>query len=405
METTQPAIQQPEQANEPAALNFEFLGKGREYFNIWIVNIFLSIITLGIFSAWAKVRREQYFYGNLRLGEHHFAYLADPVQILKGRIIAFGLLALYWAGWNFVPITAMGLLIVGVLALPAILVAASRFKMRNSGYRNIRFRYTASFAEAYRTFIKPIAIILGLSAIGYLLLYQIDPETLTALATSGQTEELPDDFRVTPEDFLITVFYLVLLPFLPYLDYLRVKLLMNHTRWGDQQAQMNATAGGFYRVFVVGFLLSSAIATLAMVVVFGVGALIGITLGETAKPLLPAGIMIAVLLIYGSMIYSGGYWRAERTNLIYGSTRVGEASIGSALTFHQVGKIYVTNTLAILFSAGLLIPWAHVRMARYIASVTSLSGANIERVMEDSNAPQGALGEGMVDAFDLDIGL
>ena len=57
-----------------STLNFEFHGNGMEYFRIWIVNIFLSIVTLGIFSAWAKVRREQYFYGNLRLGEQHFAY-------------------------------------------------------------------------------------------------------------------------------------------------------------------------------------------------------------------------------------------------------------------------------------------------------------------------------------------
>ncbi len=32
-----------------------FTGKGSEYFKIWIVNIALSLITLGIYSAWAKV--------------------------------------------------------------------------------------------------------------------------------------------------------------------------------------------------------------------------------------------------------------------------------------------------------------------------------------------------------------
>ena len=68
---TQAAMQH---ANDTATLGLEFHGEGMEYFRIWIVNIFLSIITLGIFSAWAKVRREQYFYGNLRLGEQHFAY-------------------------------------------------------------------------------------------------------------------------------------------------------------------------------------------------------------------------------------------------------------------------------------------------------------------------------------------
>ncbi len=404
----QPTPQTPsatQQTHDVATLGFEFHGKGMEYFRIWIINIFLSIITLGIFSAWAKVRKEQYFYGNLRLGEQHFSYLASPLQILKGRIIAFGLLAVYWACFNFVPITAMGLLIVGVLALPAILVASSRFKMRNSAYRNIRFQFTASFGHAYRTFITPLVIILVLSAIAYWMLYQVDPETLTNLGAGGQTDELPEDFRMTPEDYLISVFYLVVLPFLPYLDYLRVKLLIDHTRWGNQQATLNARAGGFYGIFFVGLIITFAVTIISGLVVFGVGALISSTLGSTAMSLLPTGIIVAVILVYASMIYAGGYWRAERTNLIYGNTQIGDARIGSALTFHQVGKIYVTNTLAILLSAGLLIPWAHVRMAHYIAGVTSLACADIDQVIAESETQPSAFGEGMVDAFDLDIGL
>lgn len=393
------------QASDDTNLNFEFHGNGMEYFRIWIVNIFLSIVTLGIFSAWAKVRKEQYFYGNLRLGEQHFAYLAEPLKILKGRIIAFGLLAAYWACWNFIPITAMGLLIVGVLALPAILVASSRFKMSNSAYRNVHFQFTASFADAYRTFTKPLTVILILCAVAYWLLYQLDPQTLSAMGAASQTKELPEDFRMTPEDYLITVFYLVILPFLPYLDYLRAKLLIEHTRWGDQQASLNTAAGGFYGIFFVGFIITFAIVIVAGLMMFGLGAWLGSVLEGTAMSLLPTGIIIAVTFIYISAIYASGYWRAERTNLIYGNTRVGAARIGSALTFHQVGKIYVINTLAILFSAGLLIPWAQVRLARYIASVSSLAGARIDDVIAESEAQRNAFGVGLVDAFDLDIGV
>ncbi len=39
----------------PVAL--KFTGQQGEYFRIWIVNVCLSVITLGIYSAWAKVRR------------------------------------------------------------------------------------------------------------------------------------------------------------------------------------------------------------------------------------------------------------------------------------------------------------------------------------------------------------
>jgi predicted Zn-dependent protease len=65
-----------------------FQGKTSEYFGIWIVNILLSLVTIGIYSAWAKVRREKYFYNNTLIENVGFDYHAKPISILKGRIIA-----------------------------------------------------------------------------------------------------------------------------------------------------------------------------------------------------------------------------------------------------------------------------------------------------------------------------
>ncbi|ENY72193.1 hypothetical protein G114_09394 [Aeromonas diversa CDC 2478-85] len=45
-------------------------------------------MTLGIYSAWAKVRTQRYFYGSTELDGDRFEYLAEPLRILKGRIIA-----------------------------------------------------------------------------------------------------------------------------------------------------------------------------------------------------------------------------------------------------------------------------------------------------------------------------
>ena len=68
-------------------LPFEFRGNGGEYFRIWIVNLLLTIVTLGIYSAWAKVRRLRYFYGNTFLDGQSFDYHGQPLAILKGRLI------------------------------------------------------------------------------------------------------------------------------------------------------------------------------------------------------------------------------------------------------------------------------------------------------------------------------
>src|SRR5258706_2352402 len=71
---------------------FRFEGSGREYFKIWIVNLALSIVTLGIYSAWAKVRSKRYFYGNSYIGEHAFEYHGSPLGILVVRLIALAIL-------------------------------------------------------------------------------------------------------------------------------------------------------------------------------------------------------------------------------------------------------------------------------------------------------------------------
>ena len=69
-------------------LKLEFRGNGREYFQVWIVNLCLTLVTLGIFSAWAKVRKKRYFYSNLILDGTPFQYLASPIPILRGRAAA-----------------------------------------------------------------------------------------------------------------------------------------------------------------------------------------------------------------------------------------------------------------------------------------------------------------------------
>ena len=80
--------------------SFNFLGNGKEYFNIWIVNLFLSLVTLGVYSAWAKVRSKKYFLRNTRFAGHSFDYHANPKSILKGRVFILIIMAIIY-GFQF----------------------------------------------------------------------------------------------------------------------------------------------------------------------------------------------------------------------------------------------------------------------------------------------------------------
>lgn len=135
------------------SLSFEFFGTGTEYFKIWIVNLILSIVTLGIYSAWAKVRRKQYFYGNTRLNGSSFEYLADPVNILKGRIIVVVFFGIYSVISQFFPMVGMVISLLFVVVLPWLVVRSLAFNSRNSAYKNIRFGFNGTVKEAFKVFL------------------------------------------------------------------------------------------------------------------------------------------------------------------------------------------------------------------------------------------------------------
>ena len=167
LEEKDPHNSDPESNRKP----FEFKGDGLEYFKIWMVNILLTILTLGIYSAWAKVRNNRYFYSNLYLDGHNFEYLAKPWTILKGRVIAVIVFVIYFVLSQISPIAAVGLPILLLLFTPWIAVRSLMFNRRVSSYRNVQFRFHGQWKEAAMALV--IWPILGLLTLGILFPYAL----------------------------------------------------------------------------------------------------------------------------------------------------------------------------------------------------------------------------------------
>lgn len=146
---------------------FHFHGSGSEYFRIWLVNSILSLLTLGIYSAWAKVRRKRYFYGNTRLHGDSFEYLADPVKILKGRIITAGILVVCSVVANLSPVMGPVLSLLFLLMLPWLVVRSLAFNARNSAFRNIHFAFDGRLKAAAKVYLLwPILAVLTVGVLG-----------------------------------------------------------------------------------------------------------------------------------------------------------------------------------------------------------------------------------------------
>jgi uncharacterized membrane protein YjgN (DUF898 family) len=228
-----------ESAQRPAAtrLGVEFSGRGGEFFRIWIVNILLTILTLGIYSAWAKVRTRSYFYGNTRIAGSSFEYLAKPLAILKGRIIAFVCLLAYSASELIHPFLPLILGLAFVALLPWIVVRSLAFNAHNSAWRNVRFDFAGGLWPAVKVILLwPLASLLSLGL-------------LSPLAMQRQSA------------FIIA-----------------------NSRYGTEPFRFDARVGAFYRLFLI------ALGIVAL------GGLLAVAAGAVLPLALPA-VVVAVYLV------------------------------------------------------------------------------------------------------------
>jgi uncharacterized membrane protein YjgN (DUF898 family) len=135
--------------DDPAEQRYpvDFTASAGEYFRIWIVNLALTIITLGIYSAWAKVRKRRYFYGHTRIADEAFEYRANPIAILKGRLIAVAGLAVFYGVGHFWP-RINGYCGSCWRSSPLAFARSLAFNVFNTAHRNVRFGFAEPTAGA-----------------------------------------------------------------------------------------------------------------------------------------------------------------------------------------------------------------------------------------------------------------
>lgn len=337
---------------------FVFSGAGVEYFKIWIVNILLSIVTLGIYSAWAKVRNKQYFYGNTHIADTTFEYTAEPLKILKGRAIAFVLYIALIFSSHVSPILSLVVTVLFLIFLPWIIVNSLKFNARHTSYRNIPFRFHGTIGGALKVFIGwPI---LGMLSLGLLFPF----------AWKKQTEYITNNHSYSAEPFNFDVHVK---------EYYKMLLILI----------------GASVVFMIVF---------AMVVGGSIFALINA--GKTFDPRAILA-MIPMLLGYLAFYFAlGAYVVVTMANIHWNNTKLQNHKFESNWSVLSYMGLIVTNTLGILLTLGLFIPFAKVRAATYKASHTALIVEGdldgfIANKLEESNS----LAEGVHDLFDIDISI
>ena len=140
-----------------------FTGGVLEYYGVVILNALLTMITLGIYAPWAKVRKQRYFFSHTEFLDEGFQYLATGKQLFIGRIVAIIILVALSVA-EFIPGIGIPLSIAIVLfGLPFVLNRSVRFNARNLAWRDVRFGWDGTFPMAILVWmIYPVLSVLTL---------------------------------------------------------------------------------------------------------------------------------------------------------------------------------------------------------------------------------------------------
>ena len=361
-----PASEYPKRVELP----FEFRGSGGEYFRIWIVNLLLTIVTLGIYSAWAKVRRLRYFYGNTVLDGHSFDYHGQPLAILKGRLIVVGAYVLFLVAVQIFPIFALTLIsVLAIFGVPWIIMRSRKFQLRMTSYRNLRFNFHGTFGGAMSAFI------------GWYFL---------AILTIGIL--FPAWVRK------------------------RVQYSLDNAAYGSQKFSFLTGNGPYYKFCLITFFLGLGVYLGTLFAFFSIEGVMELlrSSAESGVPpseleiLTAAGVAGWLLILGGIVVLLGvmGYYQASFANAAFGGVQIGSQYVRSNLRAWPLIGIYVTNLLAIVFTLGLFYPWAKVRQVRYQLDHTTIdSDGDLAAFTAASGEGIDAIGEEVGDFFDVDFGL
>ncbi len=363
-ERTDPPLEPSDTDYDPRRVGVEFSGQAGEYFKIWIVNIALTLVTLGIYSAWAKVRKLRYFYGHTSIEDGYFDYHAKPVAILIGRVIAVSVLLIYLFVSQYQPFIGLGILVLVFLAVPWLVVRAKIFQLRNTSYHGLRFNFLPNYKDSFVAFYGGAIITVITFGLG----------TPTAV-------------------------------------YMRNKFVAQNAGFGTTVFSWNGRQGPFYSIFwSAAGLAIVAFFFYAMVVMPLVASMMPpIDYSPDKKaPDSMATIMVLqmlttlpIFLIYAAL---GVYVQIRQKNYVWNELQLNDNNFESSLSVRWMCWLYFSNIIAIVASLGLLTPWAQIRLARYRASCMHLNLRDKWENYRVSKDDQGsAFGEELGEAFDVGV--
>jgi uncharacterized membrane protein YjgN (DUF898 family) len=377
-------------------IELRFTGSGSEYFRIWIVNLLLTIVTVGLYFPWAKVRRLRYFYGNTVVDGHALDFHGKPLKMLRGYILVAVLSGLYVAATKVSSVATLVSFLILCAIWPALLRASMKFRLANTSWRGLRFQFKGDMAGAYKAMVP--LFVPGLAFV--ILSMGLHPE---------KPQEIPSWFFPA-----YGVIMLSLVATGPWLLWNFKKYQHDHYAIGQVQTGFKARLVSFYGVFAKTFgvsLLAGVVMVVVMVVLTVIG-FAGLALGKGGPNANQMAIIIATIVVMAVMLLliqllPRPYFESQMQNLVWSRTEAQRLQFKSRLGFGAMFGLTLKNWLLMVLTLGLYWPFARIALTRLrlqaVSIATSLDLDDLHQQLRV--AENDAAGDAAGDFFGIDIGL
>lgn len=329
----------------------EYVGTVGGLVPIVILNLFFTIITIGIYRFWAKTNIRKYLWSKTRFDGEAFEYIGTGGELFVGAIMIGFLLTPFFIGFSYLSMLYPLIAPYFVLVLyPLIMFLVGVAVYRAQVYRMSRTRW-----RRLRYAQLPRSMVFGLMTIKYIILY---------LITFG----------------LIT----------PYLICKMWNFIMNNKRFGSGIFYCDVKSKPLFKVWALSWLA-------AFIVLGGIFFAISDAVLTNNTTVILIGYVIAFIAL--AVIFA--WFKAALFSHLFSGVRFETLQFDFKIDPIEYLKFSVINTLIIIFTLGLGSAFVTQRWVRLICDKLTIEG--YVKFVEIVNSPERGpmFGEGLAEAFDI----
>lgn len=373
-----------------SVLEVRFAGSGGEYFRIWVVNLLLLFVTLGLYYPWARVRRLKYFYNHTLVDGHGLDFHGEPRRMVRGMLIVGAFLLVYGIASQKAAFAGVVAAVAACVLWPLIWRQALRFRLGHTSWRGLRFGFAGDLRGAVLGSGLPLALLLV-------------PLALLQWQAVGLDEGDP---RADLLQGAMGGLFLVWALAFPWFFWYGKRYLHGGLRFAQLALELRIGPAKVYGAFLMAGLVAVAVGALAFGGVFlliAAGFLVRGLGGVAGGVAIALGAVLGYLLLFVAV---RAFLVARLQNLLWSNTGARWLRFRSELSFWAVLRRLAANWLLVVLTLGLYWPFAAVALWRLRAeAIEVVTAVEADQLVDRlGRAQHSATGDLAADLAGFDLG-